>query len=108
MRYHHACDLACIVSMYLDVRPVLYLYYGICAMPPYYACVRNTNTETQTGTNAGPPPQPGRGPRVPPARARIISRFYSSDPGCVHAPAAYGIISHPAAPRKRTYLRIRT
>ena len=50
----------------------------------------------------------GRGPRVPPARARIISRFYSSDPGCVHAPAAYGIISHPAAPRKRTYLRIRT
>ena len=38
----HACDLACIVSMYLDVRPVLYLYYGICAMPPYYACVRNT------------------------------------------------------------------
>ena len=42
------------------------------------------------------------------ARARIISRFYSSDPGCVHAPAAYGIISHPAAPRKRTYLRIRT
>ena len=62
--YHHACDLACIVSMYLDVRPVLYLYYAICAMPPYYACVRNTNTafELPAQTRCL---EPGRGPRAP-------------------------------------------
>ena len=102
-------------------------------MPPYYACVRNTNTETQTGTNAGPRAW-ARAARVPPAREPglladfiVVTRgasqsvsYFTVPPRAhpstgsqsgsvqVHAPAAYGIISHPAAPRKRTYLRIRT